>query len=155
MARREGDFDEQGAVARSGGTGGSGTPASGDAARSDSTQREEDVRQRAYDLYLARGASDGGDVDDWLAAEREMRERPSKEPERSGQERSGRERSEPERSEPEHMESGRAGAGTRDTGAGGERGAADQMPPQRSTGATEPARGGRARRNRPGGERAD
>jgi hypothetical protein len=27
---------------------------------------------RAYELYLARGGSDGQDFDDWLAAEREL-----------------------------------------------------------------------------------
>ena len=27
---------------------------------------------RAYELYLARGCADGGDFDDWLAAEREL-----------------------------------------------------------------------------------
>lgn len=27
---------------------------------------------RAYELYLARGASDGRDMEDWLAAEREL-----------------------------------------------------------------------------------
>jgi outer membrane protein TolC len=31
--------------------------------------------QRAYELYLARGAADGRDLDDWLTAERELRER--------------------------------------------------------------------------------
>ena len=30
------------------------------------------VAMRAYELYLARGAGDGGDFDDWLAAEREL-----------------------------------------------------------------------------------
>lgn len=30
------------------------------------------VSMRAYELYLARGASDGRDFDDWLAAEREL-----------------------------------------------------------------------------------
>ena len=30
------------------------------------------VAMRAYELYLARGASDGRDFDDWLAAEREL-----------------------------------------------------------------------------------
>jgi hypothetical protein len=32
------------------------------------------VAQRAYELYLARGGGDGGDMDDWLSAERELRE---------------------------------------------------------------------------------
>ena len=27
---------------------------------------------RAYELFLARGGSDGADFDDWLAAEREI-----------------------------------------------------------------------------------
>lgn len=30
------------------------------------------VAARAYELYLARGGGDGQDLDDWLAAEREM-----------------------------------------------------------------------------------
>ena len=30
------------------------------------------IAARAYELYLARGASDGRDFDDWLAAEREL-----------------------------------------------------------------------------------
>ena len=30
------------------------------------------VAMRAYELYLARGASDGRDFDDWLTAEREL-----------------------------------------------------------------------------------
>jgi hypothetical protein len=30
------------------------------------------VAQRAYELYLARGAGDGRDFDDWLTAEREL-----------------------------------------------------------------------------------
>lgn len=34
----------------------------------------EQIEQRAYELYLERGGADGGDVDDWLAAERELTE---------------------------------------------------------------------------------
>jgi len=33
-----------------------------------------DVAHRAYDVYLARGREDGHDVDDWLQAERELRD---------------------------------------------------------------------------------
>jgi hypothetical protein len=33
------------------------------------------VARRAYELYLARGGSDGQAMDDWLAAERELRRR--------------------------------------------------------------------------------
>jgi hypothetical protein len=32
------------------------------------------LAQRAYELYLARGGSDGQDMEDWLNAERELRE---------------------------------------------------------------------------------
>jgi hypothetical protein len=33
----------------------------------------ERLRQRAYERYLARGGEHGQDLDDWLAAERELR----------------------------------------------------------------------------------
>ena len=32
------------------------------------------IAMRAYELYLQRGGADGGDFDDWLAAERELAE---------------------------------------------------------------------------------
>jgi hypothetical protein len=32
----------------------------------------ERLASRAYELYMARGGSDGQDLDDWLAAEREL-----------------------------------------------------------------------------------
>jgi len=34
---------------------------------------EDDVRLRAYELYLQRGGAQGNDVGDWLQAERELR----------------------------------------------------------------------------------
>lgn len=34
---------------------------------------EDDIRMRAYQRYLERGASHGMDFDDWLEAERELR----------------------------------------------------------------------------------
>ena len=34
---------------------------------------EDAVARRAYELYRARGAQDGHDLDDWLGAERELR----------------------------------------------------------------------------------
>lgn len=34
---------------------------------------EEEIRIRAYRLYLERGASDGQDFDDWLEAEKELK----------------------------------------------------------------------------------
>jgi hypothetical protein len=35
--------------------------------------RDEDIRRRAYEIYLERGAEQpGGELDDWLQAEREL-----------------------------------------------------------------------------------
>jgi len=34
---------------------------------------EQQIAGRAYALYLARGADDGHDLDDWLQAERQLR----------------------------------------------------------------------------------
>jgi hypothetical protein len=34
---------------------------------------EERIRQRAYELYLARGSQSGSELDDWLQAEAEIR----------------------------------------------------------------------------------
>ncbi len=34
---------------------------------------EEQIRRRAYELYLERGASPGADISDWLRAEQELR----------------------------------------------------------------------------------
>ena len=37
----------------------------------DST-REQEIRDRAYEIYLQRGGQAGYEVDDWLQAEREL-----------------------------------------------------------------------------------
>lgn len=37
-----------------------------------SPEQMEKVRQRAYDLYEARGREEGHDIDDWLQAEAEI-----------------------------------------------------------------------------------
>ena len=34
--------------------------------------RDEEIRRRAYEIYLERGEQPGRDVDDWLQAEREL-----------------------------------------------------------------------------------
>ena len=34
----------------------------------------DDIARRAFELYCARGCEDGHDVQDWLQAERELRE---------------------------------------------------------------------------------
>jgi hypothetical protein len=36
---------------------------------------EEEIRQRAYELYLERGGTPGNENEDWLIAEREVRSR--------------------------------------------------------------------------------
>ena len=37
----------------------------------DST-REQEIRDRAYEIYLQRGGQPGAEVEDWLQAEREL-----------------------------------------------------------------------------------
>jgi len=34
---------------------------------------DEEIRQRAYEIYLNRGGAPGSELDDWLQAERELR----------------------------------------------------------------------------------
>jgi hypothetical protein len=36
---------------------------------------EEEIRQRAYELYAERGETGGSALEDWLRAERELRDR--------------------------------------------------------------------------------
>ena len=38
----------------------------------DSAVAHDDIATRAYELFLRRGAQHGQDLDDWLAAEREL-----------------------------------------------------------------------------------
>jgi hypothetical protein len=35
---------------------------------------EDDIARRAFELYCERGRTDGHDVDDWLNAERELKD---------------------------------------------------------------------------------
>ena len=37
-------------------------------------QTKQQVRERAYEIYLAREGQEGDQVSDWLAAERELQE---------------------------------------------------------------------------------
>lgn len=37
--------------------------------------RQEEIAQRAYEIFLSRGADHGRDFEDWLQAEREVSER--------------------------------------------------------------------------------
>lgn len=48
----------------------------GDALGASETDGLDDrIRQRAYELYLARGGAGGSETDDWLEAERQLRGR--------------------------------------------------------------------------------
>jgi hypothetical protein len=38
--------------------------------------RHDPIRQRAYELFEARGRDEGRDLDDWLQAERELQNQP-------------------------------------------------------------------------------
>ena len=51
--------------------------------RADNTPAEEQIRRRAYELYLERGGASGDELDDWLRAEREIRDRSGSERARS------------------------------------------------------------------------
>jgi hypothetical protein len=64
---------ERGETSVSGGS--VGAPASGSTSTTAdrSQDHEEEVRRRAYEIYEARGDAPGSDVDDWCAAEREVR----------------------------------------------------------------------------------
>ena len=50
-----------------------GTPAP--PAPPDVDPTDDDIRQRAYQRYLERGDGHGGEVDDWLQAEQELKKR--------------------------------------------------------------------------------
>jgi hypothetical protein len=50
----------------------------------------DQIAARAYELYLARGAADGQDFDDWIAAERELATGPSHDARAAGSPRSER-----------------------------------------------------------------
>ena len=45
-----------------------------DRRRTDRVVADSDVERRAYELYLERGGEHGHDLDDWLQAERELRD---------------------------------------------------------------------------------
>lgn len=49
-----------------------GASASGNGAADREGNRSDRIAARAYELYLARGGSDGQAWDDWLEAEREL-----------------------------------------------------------------------------------
>jgi hypothetical protein len=53
------------------------TAARSNSAQSDTIPVSDDrIARRAYELYLTRGGQDGHDIDDWLQAERELRDGP-------------------------------------------------------------------------------
>jgi len=38
----------------------------------ENSARDEEIRRRAYEIYLERGEQPGRELDDWLQAEREL-----------------------------------------------------------------------------------
>ena len=40
--------------------------------RVENSLRDEEIRRRAYEIYLERGGQAAGELDDWLQAEREL-----------------------------------------------------------------------------------
>jgi hypothetical protein len=48
-----------------------GTPVE-DSEQALQSTREQEIRDRAYEIYLQRGAQPGHEVEDWLQAEREL-----------------------------------------------------------------------------------
>ena len=44
----------------------------GESERSPHSVSEQDIRERAYEIYLHRGAQPGHALEDWLQAEREL-----------------------------------------------------------------------------------
>ena len=38
----------------------------------ENAEHDEDIRRRAYEIYLERGEQPGSELDDWLQAEREL-----------------------------------------------------------------------------------
>jgi hypothetical protein len=55
----------------------SGQAMSGRATKVGESAKEDAIRQRAHELYLTRGRSQGSDLDDWLQAEREVQGEPT------------------------------------------------------------------------------
>ena len=47
---------------------------SNDAPVTQHSTTDEEIQRRAYEIYLSRGASDGHDLEDWLQAERDLRQ---------------------------------------------------------------------------------
>ncbi len=47
-----------------------------DSPAAENTPTEEQIRLRAYEIYLERGGGDGNDADDWRQAEHELRGTP-------------------------------------------------------------------------------
>jgi hypothetical protein len=43
-----------------------------EASKSKATPTRDDIALRAYEIYVARGKGDGGEMEDWAQAEREL-----------------------------------------------------------------------------------
>jgi hypothetical protein len=53
-------------------------PMSTEAFSTESEPAEEDIRSRAYQMYIERGGGHGADFEDWVRAEQELRRRENK-----------------------------------------------------------------------------
>ena len=52
-----------------------GEPAAPHGATSPAPPSHEDIARRAYEIYVGRGGGEGHEIDDWLQAERELRQK--------------------------------------------------------------------------------
>ena len=50
------------------------TPAETGVVSAEDSARDEEIRRRAYQIYLERGEQPGRELDDWLQAERELKQ---------------------------------------------------------------------------------
>lgn len=50
-------------------------PVTPDTMQTGSVSLDEEIRRRAYEIYLERGSTPGNEGEDWLVAEREVRAR--------------------------------------------------------------------------------
>ncbi len=62
---------------------------------SEKSPTQKEIERRAYEIYLDRGSENGRDVDDWLAAEKELLEQYSSSPQKTRTAAAGQGRSAP------------------------------------------------------------
>jgi len=65
-----------GGVRRKSGSAKNGSPKNGSSMAGQAFPTVEQIRERAYERFLSRDASQGNEMDDWLDAERELMDSP-------------------------------------------------------------------------------